>query len=176
MQPASSTLDSAQFLSVFGEYELLQLQEENRQLQNKVYHLKLPSIYECMRKFNTHPQVRCGCNNCVLTNMCPKHIVAGEDYPNYDTCRFNVAWRRLLEWAGANKIQYNPNHEDACYGKFGEKAPGAHIYYNLNGEGDRTTWNSVGWGHKLTSLTEDPRRQVWEKIMSVTHPQLDLAV
>ena len=142
----------------------------------QVYHLKLPSIYECMRKFNRQENVRCGCDNCVLTSMCPKYVVPGEDYPNNETCRFNIAWRRLLEWAGADRIQYNTDFEDTCYGKFGEKAPGAHIYYNLNRERDRTTWNSVGWGRELASLTGDPRRQVWENIVSVTHPRLVLAV
>jgi hypothetical protein len=174
MQPASPSFSSPQFLTVFAQHEVLRLQEENRLLHLKIYHLKLPCIHQCMRKFNTHPHVRCGCDNCVLTSMCPKYVVAGEDYPNYDTCKFNIPWRRLLGWAGADKIQYNAEHINTCYGKFGEKAPGAHIYYNLDREGNQTDWNSVGWGHELTSLTEDPRRQVWERIVGVTHPELRL--
>ena len=148
---------SRQFAEVYAQYEFGKLQEQVAKLQLENYHLKLPSLRDCMEGFNSNNDIDCRCRRCAVCWEIDEERVRD----SFD-CVFVPKWEAFLQEAGATWPSAWDSWPKQLRGPLKNYIHGDthHAVYTVG----RRDWVSSGWGRPLSSL-DSPRRKVWDTIV-----------
>jgi len=143
-----------------------ELQQEVERLKLEIYHLKMPSLKECMAIFNSTDE-QCFCAACMMDRSDEQDMGYQEWMQAHDdiwACDFKPKWETYLQKIGATVNA--PDENPVQIGRDGEYGDTAACVQTVG----RRDWVFAGWGRPLSSLSS-PRKRIWDTIIADCSPE-----